>query len=67
MTAAVTPVPQLLMMGLVGSMPLARKTSRSWSAGRKALVVGSRRSETGTEMLEGMWPELRPGWARWLA
>jgi hypothetical protein len=50
MTAAVTPVPQLAMMGFEASMFLALKTSWSFSAGRSALLSASRRSLTGTEM-----------------
>ena len=49
MTAAVTPVPQLAIMGFEGSMFLDLKTSCSFSAGRSVLLSASRRSETGTE------------------
>lgn len=50
MTAAVTPVPQLVMMGLDASMFLDLKTSWSFSADKSALLSASRRSLTGTEM-----------------
>ena len=54
MTAAVTPVPQLLMMGLDGSMPLDLK--RAWRSddGSRAFVSASRREDTGTEMEYGI-------------
>lgn len=61
MTAAVTPVPQLLMIGFAGSTPLDLKTAWSSGAGRRVLVLGSRSSETGTEIEYGMWPEDNPG------
>lgn len=50
MTAAVTPVPQLAMMGLDGSMFLDLNTSWSFSAGRSVLLSASRSSVTGTEV-----------------
>lgn len=58
--AAVTPVPQLLMIGTSGFMPFDSKTALSLEAGRRVLSLGSRRSATGTEMEKGMWPEDRP-------
>jgi hypothetical protein len=60
MTAAVTPVPQLVMMGFDGSTPLREKRSLSSWAGSKVLSSGLRRSDTGTEMEWGMCPEERP-------
>lgn len=60
MTAAVTPVPQLAMMGFDESMFLDLKTSWSLAAGRSVLVSASRRSETGTEIEWGMCPDERP-------
>lgn len=60
MTAAVTPVPQLVMMGFEGSTPLVAKTAWSSEAGRRVLVSGWRSSEMGTEMEWGMWPDERP-------
>ena len=60
MTAAVTPVPQLLIIGLAGSMFLLWKTLRSSSGGSKALVFGSSSSGTGTLIEPGMWPDERP-------
>lgn len=50
MTAAVTPVPQLVIMGLEGSTPFDLKTACSSVSGSKVLSVESRRSEIGTEM-----------------
>lgn len=50
MTAAVTPVPQLAIMGFDASMFLDAKTSLSFAAGRRVLVEASRRSVMGTEM-----------------
>jgi hypothetical protein len=58
--AAVTPVPQLLMIGTPGFIPLDSKTALSSEAGRRVLSFGSRRSATGTEMEWGMCPEDRP-------
>lgn len=58
--AAVTPVPQLLMMGFEGSMPLDLKTAWSSEAGRKVLSLGSRRSVIGTGVEYGICPEERP-------
>jgi hypothetical protein len=49
-TAAVTPVPQLAMMGFEASMFLDAKTSFSLAAGRRVFVEASRRSEMGTEI-----------------
>jgi hypothetical protein len=60
MTAAVTPVPQLAMMGLEGSMFFDLNTSWSLAAGRSVLLSASRSSATGTEMEYGMCPEDRP-------
>lgn len=60
MIAAVTPVPQLFMMGLEGSTPLDLKTACSSEAGRKVLSLGSRRSATGTEVECGICPDERP-------
>ena len=50
MIAAVTPVPQLLMIGLDGSTPLDLKMAWSSEAGRRVLSFGSRRSVMGTEV-----------------
>jgi hypothetical protein len=61
MTVAVTPVPQLLMIGFEGSTPLFLKMALSSDAGRSVLSFGSRRSEMGTEMELGMCPEESPG------
>jgi len=60
MTAAVTPVPQVLMIGLDGSTPFDLKTASSSEAGRRVLLFGSRRSVIGTEMEYGMCPDDKP-------
>lgn len=60
MIAAVTPVPQLLMMGLLGSTPFSWNILRSSSAGNKALDLESSKSENGTLIEPGMCPEGRP-------
>ena len=60
MTAAVTPVPQLLIMGFEGSTPLDLKIAWSLEAGRRVLSLGSRRSVIGTEVECGMCPDERP-------
>jgi hypothetical protein len=60
MTAAVTPVPQLLMMGLEASTPFDLKTAWSSDAGRRVLSFGSRRSVIGMDMEYGIWPDDRP-------
>jgi hypothetical protein len=60
MTAAVTPVPQLAMMGFEGSIPLDSKTFLSCSADRKVFDSGSRRSAIGTEVECGICPDESP-------
>lgn len=50
MTAAVTPVPQLLIMGFEASTPFDLNTACNSAAGRKVLSLGSSRSVIGTEM-----------------
>src|SRR5690242_18911382 len=58
--AAVTPVPQLVIIFLVGSTPLASKTFLNSSGLRKVLVTGSKRSDMGTLILPGICPLLKP-------
>jgi len=60
MIAAVTPVPQLFMIGLDGSTPFDLKMAWSSEAGRMVLSFGSRRSVMGTEVEYGMCPDESP-------
>jgi hypothetical protein len=61
MTAAVTPVPQLFIIGLEGSTPFDLKMAWSSEAGRRVLSFGSRRSVIGTEVEYGICPDESPG------
>ena len=59
MTAAVTPEPQVVVIGWWRLISLAAKYSRSFSAGLRR--PSSISSVKGTLVAPGMWPELRPG------
>lgn len=60
MTAAVTPVPQLLIMGFEESTPFDLKIFFNSCAERKVLSLGSSRSEIGTDIECGMCPDESP-------
>jgi hypothetical protein len=60
MVAAVMPVPQVLMIGLEGSIPLLSKIALSSRGERNAFVAGSRSSEAGKLIEPGILPERIP-------